>query len=168
MQTFDDEEQADDNRQSLDKIKANCLSLLTRREHSQQELLFKLLAKGFKKTDIMVVITELAEQNWQNDQRFAESYTRHCLQRGYGSFYISYQLKQRGVHAFDIDSVAIAYVGSWENHLQQVYEHKYGQTPVTNKQEWTKRNRFLQQRGFSPNLINHVLTFQFPSKNKLF
>ena len=63
-------------------IKEHCLRLLTYREHSQKELRTKLMQKGFAREDIQPIIEQLAENNWQSDTRFAESYARHRMQKG--------------------------------------------------------------------------------------
>jgi regulatory protein len=135
-------------------IKNSCLRLLTRREHSQKELLTKLMAKGFNKDAVLPVIEALAEQGWQSDSRYAESYTRHRLQKGYGAIAIGYELKQNGVSAFDIDNSLSAFTDSWLEHIEQVYFKKYSHDTHLSRSEWAKRNRFLMQRGFSSTLIN--------------
>jgi regulatory protein len=136
------------------EIKAVCLRLLARREHSRQELLNKLQMKGYGKEDCSPVIEALTNQDWQNDQRYAESYVRSCLQRGYGPIFVKHNLRQQGINDVDIDGIAQATVGSWTLQLGQVYAKKYGQTPVLSQKEWAKRSRFLLQRGFSQAMIS--------------
>jgi regulatory protein len=135
-------------------IKNSCLRLLTRREHSQKELLTKLMAKGFNKDAVLPIIEALAEQGWQSDSRYAESYARHRLQKGYGAIAIAYELKQNGVSAFDIDNSLSAFADSWLEHLEHVYFKKYPHDTRLSRLEWAKRSRFLMQRGFSSTLIN--------------
>ena len=77
------------------QIKESCLRLLARREHSQKELLNKLLVKGFDKDEILAVIEEFALQGWQSDSRYAESYARHRIQKGYGPISIAYELRKQ-------------------------------------------------------------------------
>ncbi len=107
------------------EIKESCLRLLTWREHSQKELLNKLLVKGFDKDDILTVIDKLAEQGWQSDSRYAESYTRHRIQKGYGPLFIAYELRQNGVDEADLEDIVQQTVGSWMELLEQVYTKKY-------------------------------------------
>lgn len=141
----------------LAEIKAVCLHLLARREHSQQELLNKLQLKGYSKAHSLPVLAELAQQDWQNDQRYAESYVRSCIQRGYGSIYIAYNLRKQGVNDVDLDGIAQETVGDWTVQIQHVYVKKYGQKPVVDRNDQAKRNRFLLQRGFSQVLISALL-----------
>ena len=135
------------------EIKNSCLRLLMRREHSQKELLTKLMAKGFNKDAVLLVVAELAEQGWQSDSRYAESYTRHRLQKGYGALAIGYELKQKGVTAVNLDNILLAFANSWLEHLEQVYHKKYDHNTRLSRSEWAKRCRFLMQRGFPSTLI---------------
>jgi regulatory protein len=141
----------------LADIKAVCLRLLARREHSQQELLNKLQLKGYSKAHSLPVLAELAQQDWQNDQRYAESYVRSCIQRGYGPIYIAYNLRQQGVNDVDLDGIVQESVGGWMAQIEQVYAKKYGQKPVADNNDKAKRNRFLLQKGFSQTIISALL-----------
>ena len=128
--------------------------MLARREHSQKELLNKLLVKGLVKDDILAVIEKLALQGWQSDLRYAESYARHRIQKGYGPLFIAYQLRQNGVDAVDLDDIVQKTAGSWMDLLEQVYTKKYGSDLLLDRNEWARRSRFLIQRGFSGAMIN--------------
>lgn len=133
-----------------------CLRLLSRREHSQRELLAKLSLKGFSHSDIQYTLDELAQQGWQSDERFAQSYSKCRLENGFGSLKIQCELTQRGIKKFDLDRLVEENFGSWQDLLLRVYQQKYPVTIELNAQEWLKRSRFLQQRGFSPALINKL------------
>jgi regulatory protein len=136
------------------EIKESCIRLLARREHSQKELLNKLLLKGFDKDDILPVIEELAGQGWQSDSRYAESYTRHRILKGYGPLFIAYELRKNGVDAVDLEDIVQKSAGSWMDLLEQVYTKKYGHDPLMDRNEWAKRSRFLMQRGFPGTMIS--------------
>ncbi len=144
-----------DNAVSTD-IKNTCLRLLMRREYSQKELLTRLSAKGFEKNDILPVITELAAQGWQSDTRYAESYTRHRLKKGYGAVAITHELKQNGVTDFDIDRVLVDIADDWLSLIEQVYQKKYGAHKPLSLTERAKCTRFLLQRGFDNSLIQQL------------
>ncbi|MCK4840420.1 MAG: regulatory protein RecX [Methylococcales bacterium] len=135
-------------------IKENCLRLLVRREHSQQELLDKLSVKGFDRAEVVKVVDDLAEQGWQSDQRFAESYARYRIKKGYGPIKISYELYQRGIDCFDLECALLDIADDWMELLEQIYHKKYADDKMLSNKEWLKRNRFLQQRGFSGEMIN--------------
>ncbi len=136
------------------QIRESCLRLLARREHSRKELLNKLLLKGFDKDEILAVIDELALQGWQSDSRYAESYARHRIQKGYGPVTVAYELRNSGVDAVNLDDIVQKTAGSWMELLEQVYTKKYGHEPLLDRNEWAKRSRFLIQRGFSGTMIS--------------
>ena len=142
--------------ESQKNIREICLRLLTRRDYSQLELLDRLAKKGFSHTESQTIIDDLAEQGWQSDQRFAESYARYRIKKGYGPIKISYELQQRGVESFDFDTVVFDLADDWDDLLRQVYERKYSDEKTLLSKEWLKRSRFLQQRGFSGELINRL------------
>ncbi len=134
-----------------------CLRLLALREHSQKELLNKLALRGFDRVDALPVLAELAEQGWQDDLRYAESYARFRILKGYGPIRVSYELAQNGIAGFDLEELVHAEVGSWMELLEQVYSKKYTDDSVLARNEWAKRSRFLLHRGFSGEMINALL-----------
>ena len=140
------------------QIKDICLRLLARRDHSQKELQDKLTLRGFNRSDSQAVIAQLSQQGWQSDERYAESYVRQRIQKGYGPVRIVYELQQRGVDAVDLGSMVEESAGSWLNILEQVYLGKYSNDEYLTAKEWLKRNRFLQQRGFNGSLIKTLFS----------
>jgi len=144
------------------KIRAECLRLLTGREHSRKELLQKLAVKGFAKESIEPILEELSAENWQSDARYAESYARSRILKGYGPTFIAYELRQHGIDLgktplFDLEALAESVAGGWMALLQQIYSKKYGNDPIPNRNEWAKRSRFLLQRGFTNAMIADLL-----------
>ena len=135
-------------------IKQVCIALLANREHSKKDLLNKLLAKGFREESVLPVIEQLVKEGWQCDLRYAESYTRYRLLKGYGPSYINYELRKNGVNHFDLEPVVIKNVGSWLELAEKVYLKKYDDEVFLERNEWAKRSRFLMQRGFTSNTIN--------------
>lgn len=140
--------------QDATKIKESCLRLLARREHSQKELLNKLLVKGLVKDEILAVVKELALQGWQSDLRYAESYAMARIQKGYGPISIVYELRQNGVDAVNLEGIVQKTAGSWMDLLEHVYIKKYGYDSPLDRNERAKRSRFLMQRGFSGTMIS--------------
>ena len=136
------------------EIREVCFRLLTRREHSQQELVNKLTIKGFDRLESQVIVDVLADECWQSDQRFAESYTRYRIRKGFGPIKISFELQQRGVENFDLDATLLDLADDWNEIIESVYLKKYSNDKLLVNKEWLKRNRFLQQRGFSSEMIS--------------
>ncbi|MFZ2168029.1 MAG: regulatory protein RecX [Methylococcaceae bacterium] len=136
------------------EIKEICLRLLARREHSQTELLNKLLIRGFNKDDILAVIEELALKGWQSDLRYAESYARHRIEKGYGPISIIYELRQNGIETVNLEDLVQKTAGGWMELLEQVYTKKYKHDTFLDRNEWAKRSRFLLHRGFSGAMVS--------------
>ncbi len=142
--------------ESQRSIREKCLNLLSRREYSQKELIDKLASKGFEASESQRVIDQFAENGWQSDQRYAESYCRYRIKKGYGPIKIGYELKQRGIENYNMDAVLFEIAENWIEILKQVYEKKFSDVAILNNKERLKRSRFLQQRGFSIEMINNL------------
>lgn len=138
------------------EIQAICLRLLALRDHSRKELLNKLVQKGFAKDDILAAVDELAAQGWQNDQRYAESYARSRMQKGYGPVRVAYELRQNGIEFLDLEQLLAEQGSNWPELIAQVYHKKYKQDLGPDRNEWAKRSRFLLQRGFSGDMISEL------------
>tara|TARA_R110002096_G_scaffold269820_9_gene463696 strand:- start:4383 stop:4784 length:402 start_codon:yes stop_codon:yes gene_type:complete len=128
--------------------------LLARREHSQRELKQKLAKKDFETDEIDDVLVEFASKGWQSNQRFAESYARSRLQKGYGPSRIQYELKERGIDT-NIDDV-FEQQPDWYDVLVQLHAKKYGSDAPTDMKERAKRTRFLQHKGFTFDMIREL------------
>jgi regulatory protein len=138
------------------EIKASCMRLLSRREHSQSELLDKLKAKGFDIADIKVVIAQLISEGWQSDQRFVNAFVRQRIQKGYGPIRIDFELKRRGLSCSCLELV-FDDLPEWETLIENVYDKKFSISERRlSRAEWAKQMRFLQHRGFSGEMIRSL------------
>lgn len=145
-----------DELQTYKAIKEACIQYLTRREHSQQELLEKVSAKGFTRDDIAMVLVELVDQGLQSNARFAESYARSRVHKGVGPLRIQAELYQRGAGDNYFDMAVEDIAGSWQSLLEQVYSKKYDAQTGLDLKEKFKRSRFLQQRGFPNDMVQQL------------
>lgn len=141
---------------SLSAVRHSCMRLLAMREHSQLELFQKLQIRGFSSHDINQVLQEMSVNGWQDDVRYAESYARQRINKGYGPLKIAYELRSKGIDDFDLDHFAYELVGGWQTSLLNLYRSKFDNEQNLTRHEWLKRCRFLQQRGFSPGLIRQL------------
>lgn len=109
------------------------------------------MQKGFKRANIQPVIDDLAKQNWQSDERFAKCYARYRLQKGFGGVAIRYELSQKGIDVVvnALNEAMLTVADDWLDLLINVYCKKYGDIEPITRQDWSKRSRFLLQRGFS-------------------
>ncbi len=136
------------------QIKKECLLLLARRDYSRKEIHDKLAIKGYAHGDVSMVVDELAQEGWQDDTRYAESYARVRSQKGFGPVRIAYELRQQGIEPETVEKIVRSMTDNWMAILQRVYVKKYSRPESVDKNERARRIRFLLQRGFSSGMIN--------------
>jgi regulatory protein len=137
---------------SAAELKARALRYLARREHSRAELQRKLLPFAASQQLLDVLLSELEGRKLLSNHRFAEI-RAHILSRKYGAARIRQDLKSKGVPDEIVDGVSSA--GELER-AREILQRKY-KTPAANREEWAKRARFLQGRGFSNDTIYRLI-----------
>ena len=125
------------------------MRLLTRREHSSLELKQKLVYKGFDSTLVDTLIQDLRLEGLLSDERFAESYMRSRISRGYGPARIRQELRQRGTNDEIIEATVIDNDTQWFELARSVRQKKFGMDVPQNLKDKLKQQQFLQYRGFS-------------------
>lgn len=133
------------------ELRERALRLLARREHSRFELARKLGAAGFSSEDIAPLLDEFEQKNWLSDRRFAESWVADHRARA-GSVKLAYDLRQRGVGDDVIEAVLGDQRDSELERAREVWEKKFGALPA-DAGEKARQMRFLQSRGFEPEVI---------------
>lgn len=134
------------------ELKARALRYLVRREHSRAELARKLGPHATSSQAVEEVLDLLLSRKQQSDERFAEERAR-VLSRKYGAAKIQQDLKSKGVADELVRRV------SPEGELERaraILSRKYRE-PAATREERAKRARFLQSRGFSPDVIHRLL-----------
>ena len=136
------------------ELKARALRHLVRREHSRAELARKLAPHAKSAEAVEAVLDLLLSKKHQSDERFAEERAR-TLSRKYGAAKIRHDLKSRGIS----DEISRR-VASGSDELQKAREilQKKFSLEARTLEERAKRARFLQGRGFSYDVIIHVLS----------
>lgn len=124
------------------------MRLLARREHSSQELKQKLAYKGFDSALLDTLIQDLRQEGLLSDERFAESYVRSRISRGYGPSRIRQELRQRGTNEEIIEATVIDNDEQWFELARSVRQKKFGMDSPQNLKEKLKQQKFLQYRGF--------------------
>jgi len=124
------------------------LKMLMRREHSKLELFNKLQLKGYDDEIIDSAITQLTEQNYQSDERFAEAFILMRFNQGKGPVKIASELKLRGISSFNLSDF------DWFKSAKEIRKKKFGDLASSDFKEQAKQKRFLQSRGFSLDQIN--------------
>jgi regulatory protein len=135
----------------------NAMDMLSRREHSVEELRRKLTAKGFDDDVVTNVVDDLEARNLVSDERFVETFVRSRINRGQGPVRIAQDLQERGVDDLLIEQ-SIHYDNDyWSESIDRVRAKKFGAPKKLSRQEWAKQARFLQQRGFTTEQIREAL-----------
>jgi regulatory protein len=133
------------------RLREHALGLLARREHSRAELGRKLEQAGYPVEEIRPLLDAFEAKNWLSDQRFAESYVADHRARA-GSIKLAYDLRQRGVSDAIIDAVLSENRDSELERAREVWKKKFG-APPADMTEKARQIRFLQSRGFTPEVI---------------
>lgn len=151
-------------------IERSAIQLLSRREHSIQELRLKLEHKGYSPEAIASVIDRLNARRLVSDERFVAAIIRHRAQRGQGPVRIRAELRRHGISdariqaAFDHECLAsdeavqdLEAVIDWDALACRVRRRKFGTTLPRTPQARAKQARFLQYRGFTADQIRGAL-----------
>ncbi len=146
---------------NIDTLRDKALALLTRREHSRQELRQKLSRPA--DTDVAELdslLDELEEAGWLSDVRFASAYIAAYINR-FGQYRLENELRERGI-SDDVIRSALVKIPAEESELTRaktVWQKKFKTLPH-NANEHARQVRFLQSRGFSFDTIRRVLSVQ--------
>jgi regulatory protein len=140
-------------------IEAAAVRLLSRREHSIEELRRKLAARGHAEAGIATVLEKLAAKKLVSDERFVSSYVHHHARRGQGPVRIRAELRQQGVTDPQIQQGVSAGETDWNQLAGEVRRRKFGAELPRTASERAKQARFLQYRGFNSDQIRAALKF---------
>ena len=125
--------------------------LLSRREHSAQQLRNKLKLRDFSADVIDEVLSKCVHLDFQSDARFAEMFCRSRINRGYGPVVIRQLLRQEGVSA-DIIQVVLEEAElavNWVREAARVWHKKFRAVEDETHQARQKQRQFLKYRGFT-------------------
>lgn len=133
------------------------IRLLERREHAASELKIKCIKKGFKPKQIDEALEELQSRNLQNDQRYAEIFTRSKSQIGWGPEKIKLHLVKNGLSKEFITHALKPFQENSEETQERIHRlldkriRKW--TGLDDRKLKEKLYRYLVQKGFHTSLI---------------
>ncbi|NEZ05048.1 regulatory protein RecX [Wenzhouxiangella sp. XN201] len=139
------------------QLREAAMRLLARREHSCKELLRKLTGRGWPRADAEAVIDELAAENLQSDERFAESFVRQRVGKAYGPVRIRAELAERGIGRGLAARALTSEAPDWQAVAARWYERRYGSEPPSDLKEKARRQQALARRGFAHEHIRELL-----------
>ena len=136
-------------------LRERALRHLARRDHSRAELARKLAPHG-ETAEIEAVIERMRELGLQSDERYAEAFARGKAAR-FGAARLRSELARRGIDRDRIDeALAGECVESEAERARAVLRGRFS-SPPADAREWARQARFLQTRGFAPELIRKLL-----------
>jgi regulatory protein len=92
-----------------------------------------------------------------DEARLAATYVQERVGKGFGPLRIRAELRDKGLADAAIDPHLATMNETWPDVLTQVYQQRFGPTPPTDQADYGRRGRFLEGRGFPPELIHRVL-----------
>lgn len=136
-------------------LKGRALRYLSQREHSRSELARKLTPHAESEEQLNTVLRQLASEGWLSEARFAQSLAHRRSQR-YGIRRIAAELSTHGLQEADQAAVLVDLQQTEAQRASQCWARRFKQAPQS-ALEWSKQQRFLLQRGFTPQVVRQVL-----------
>ena len=131
------------------------MRLLARREHSRLELKRKLGPHANAEGEVEALLDDLQAAGWLSEERLADQLVRAAAGR-YGGRKVLQQLRDKGVGAEVAAQARDRVRGSELESARAVWSKRFGKLP-DDMREWARQARFLEQRGFDPDVIRRVL-----------
>lgn len=133
------------------RLRSYAFALLTRRDYSQAELTEKLNQYAIDPNEVAILVTELAEKNYQSDQRVAALTLSSQIRKGKGLQRIKQALKAKQLDA-ELIAEELEEV-DWLDQAYQLKVKKFGEDVTKDPKLKAKQIRFLQYRGFDMEVI---------------
>jgi regulatory protein len=127
---------------------SRAVGLLARREHSARELKRKLDARGVEPAEADAALARLAEQGYQDDQRFAEMLARTRIGAGYGPQRIRAELATHGIDEAAAEVAIAENHPDWPAEARRLVERRHSATDLTDFNRRRKAIEMLLRRGF--------------------
>ena len=130
-------------------------------ERSHQEVKEKLYGFGLYKVDVETLLSEMIEENYLNEERYAIAFAGGKFRiKKWGKVKIRYELKQKRISEY-CTRLGLASIDEDEylKALHGLFEQKRA-TLKSEKNIFVKKQKirsFLMQRGFEPQLISGLL-----------
>ena len=143
--------------QALQKVKHYCAY----QERSHSEVKDKLYSYGLHKSDVETILSQLIEENYLNEERFALQFAGGKFRmKQWGRVKIKYELKQRQVSEYCIKK-ALKSIDetAYEKTLQKLFDDKI-KTLRSEKNIFIKKKKvqdYLLQKGFEADLVRGML-----------
>ena len=154
----DDETEATPKPQGLTgtRLRSYAFAVLTRREYSKADLIEKLITYAQDRDEVISLVEELAQNNYQSDQRVAEMTVRSQMRKGKGPNRIKLALRSKQLDKALVQE-DLAEI-DWYEQAYQLKVKKYGTEVAKDPKIKAKQIRFLQYRGFEMDAIMKAIS----------
>lgn len=140
---------------------------LARREYSRMELRQKLQRAGVAPAVADGVLEELTGLGVVDDRRFAESFTRARVERGYGPERLRYELRTHGLSDQMIADALAPYAREWQRRLERLAEKRRALDSRGDAASQARNARYLVRRGFNTQAVNDTVLKSLKRKGRV-
>lgn len=133
------------------RLRSYAFAVLTRKEYSKAELIKKLALYAENKNEVIELVEELSQRNYQSDQRVAEIVLSSQKRKGKGPNRIKLALKTKKIDSQLIQEELKEI--DWAEQAYQLKIKKFGITVEKDAKLKAKQIRFLMYRGFEMDAI---------------
>lgn len=136
-------------------LRERAIAHLARREHTRDELGRKLSRHAESPDELQAVLDDLVRRKLISDERYAVTRSE-SLARKFGGARVVRELRNKGVAADAVARISAELKSSELERAREVWRKRFG-APAQGAAERAKQSRFLQSRGFSFDVIRHVI-----------
>lgn len=136
-------------------LRQRALEYLSKREYAAAELAQKLKPYATEDDDVSALIADFKTRGWLSDARYSEQLV-HARQTKFGVNRVAQELREKGVDDTLIAEAVAGLQQSERERAGEVWRKKFSTAPAT-REAWAKQARFLQSRGFTFEVIKHIL-----------
>ncbi|WP_456426047.1 regulatory protein RecX [Desulfurobacterium sp.] len=129
------------------------LRLLSRRDYTEKEILFKIKQR-FPEVNSEEVIKHLKENGYLSDYRVGFNYAISKMEKGWGKRKIRFHMVQKGITEEIADRILMEIEFDY-SFIKKTLRKRFGDNLHTKREKVT---RFLQQRGFSYTEIHNLIS----------
>ena len=138
------------------RLRSYAFAVLTRKEYSKAELIEKLATYAAHREEVINLVEELSNNNYQSDQRVAESVLSSQKRKGKGPQRIKLAIKNKKINS-ELIQEELKEI-DWAEQAYQLKIKKFGITIERDPKLKAKQIRFLQYRGFDMDAIMKAIS----------
>ena len=138
------------------RLRSYAFAVLTRKEYSKADLIEKLALYALDRDEVIKLVDELAKENYQSDQRVAETLLSSQKRKGKGPNRIKMALKSKKIDSSLIQDELKE--TDWNEQAYQLKVKKFGLEVEKEPKLKAKQIRFLMYRGFEMDAIMKAIS----------